>query len=180
MFQIFNLNFDNFYKKENSSKFRIIGILLLVLGVVSFLYKGFGIKIVSWTLAIALLFLAYLNLKNLNELKRYASKAEIAPYNRIQFFLLAGSVLLIIFPNKIQGFISLVLGLYIAYSQLIKLLRGKNNPYYRFTMWNLIVLVFGLTLVFSPFFLSNFIVSILSLIIILIGGNLLAIGNKIK
>ncbi|MGL4913936.1 MAG: DUF308 domain-containing protein [Romboutsia sp.] len=180
MFQIFNLNVDNFYRKENSSKFILMGILFLALGVLAFLYKGLGVKIVSWTLAIALLFLAYLNLKNINELKRYAPKNEIAPFIRIQFLLFIGAFLLFLFPNKIQGLISSVFGLYFLFSQFTKILKGRNNPYYRFSIWNLLGLILGFTLIFSPFFLSNFIASILSLLIILLGANLLSIGNKIK
>ena len=40
MFQIFNISF-NIYKKENSTKFIMIGALLLALGVLCFLYKGY-------------------------------------------------------------------------------------------------------------------------------------------
>lgn len=180
MFQIFNLNIDNFYKKENSFKFIIMGILFLTLGMLSFLYKNLGVKIVSWTLAIALLFLAYLNLKNINELKRYAPKDEIAPFTRIQFLLFIGALLLLLFPNKIQGLISSIFGLYFLFSQFSKIFKEKNNPYYRFSIWNLLGLLLGFTLIFSPFFLSNFIASILSLLIILLGINLLSIGNRIK
>ena len=180
MFQIFNLNVDSFYKKENSSKFILTGILFLALGILSFLYKGLGVKIVSWTLAIVLLFLAYLNLKNINELKRYAPKNEITPFTRIQFLLLIAVFLLLLFPNKIQGLISSIFGLYFLFSQFMKIIRQKNNPYYRFTIWNLLGLILGFTLVFSPFFLSNFIASILSLLIILLGANLLSTGNKLK
>lgn len=180
MFKIFNLNFDSFCNKENVSKLRFIGILLVILGTFSFLYKGFGVKIVSWTLAVSLLFLAYLNLKNINELKRYATKEEISPFSRVQFFLLAGVIFLFIFPNKIQGIFSSFLGLYIVYSQLSKLFKVRNIPCFRFTIWNVFALIFGFTLVFSPFFLSNFIASILSLLIIFLGVNLLSIGNKLK
>ena len=74
MIQFFNFNFEWLNKKENAYKFIFIGISLIVLGTISLIYKRLGIKIVSWTLGVCLLFLAYFNLKNINELSRYASK----------------------------------------------------------------------------------------------------------
>lgn len=180
MFRLFNINFDTIYKKENSSKFIYLGALLMALGLFSFLYKGFGIKLVSWTLSIAMLFLAYLNLKNINELSRYASMEEISPYKRIQFVLLSIALLLFLFPQKIQGFISSVFGIYFIYTQLSKYFKGKSNPYYNFGFGDIILLILGFTLIFSPLFFSKFIVSVLSIFIILIGLYLFSTGNKLK
>ena len=180
MFSIFNINFNNIYKKENSTKFIIIGFLLLILGVISFLYKGLGIKLVSWSFGIALLFLAYLNLKNINELRRYASKSEISPFTRLQFIILVSAVLLFLFPQRIQGFISSLCGLYLIFTQINKMIKQRSNPYYRFGASNLFLLLIGITLVVSPLFLSNFIASILSVVIILIGSYLLSTGNKLN
>jgi len=180
MFSMFNINLNNIYKKENSTKFIVIGFLLLILGVVSFLYKGLGIKLVSWSLGIALLFLAYLNLKNINELRRYASKSEITPFIRLQFIILITAVLLFLFPQRIQGFISSLFGLYLIFTQIANIIKERNNPYYKFGSLNIFMLLIGITLVVSPLFLSNFIASILSILIILIGSYLLSTGNKLK
>lgn len=180
MFQFFSFNFDTLNKKENSTKFLIMGYLLVALGVFSFIYKGLGIKLVSWTLAIALLFIAYLNLKNINELKRYASKEEISPYTRSQFILLIAVVLLFLFPEKIQSMVSFIGGAYIIFSQITKIVSNKNNPYYSFGFGSILMLLVGLTLIMSPLFLSRFIVSILSLIIVLIGFQLISTGNRLK
>lgn len=180
MFKMFNINFDSVYKKENSTKFTVMGIILLALGVISFFYKGIGIKIVSWSLSIALLFLAYLNLKNINELKRYASKSEISPFTRIQFVLLVSALLLFLFPQKIQGLISSLIGLYLIISQVSQLIKQRSNPYFKFGFSSIFSLILGFTLVFSPLFLSNFIASLLSILIILIGAYLLSTGNKLK
>lgn len=180
MFQFFSFNFDSLNKKENATKFMVIGYLLVVLGFFSFIYKGSAIKIVSWALALALVFIAYLNLKNINELKRYASKSEIAPYTRSQGILLIVIILLILFPVKIQSIVSFLGGAYIIYTQVSRIIKNKNNPYYRFGLGSIIMLIIGLTLVFSPLFLSRFIVSIISLIIVLIGFQLISTGNKFK
>lgn len=180
MFQMFNINFSNMYKKENSAKFMIIGVLLIGFGVLSFINKGIGIKLLSFAFSLLLLFFAYLNLKNINELRRYAPKEEIKPFIGIQCIFLISAILLIVFPTKIQIFISSIFGIYIIYSQIINLIRNKNNPYYRFGTFNLIKVIFGFILIFSPFFLSRFIVSILSLILILIGFSILSVGNKLK
>ena len=180
MIQFFNINFDGLNKKENSSKLIFIGLSLIILGAVSLIYKDFGIKIVSWILAIALLFLAYFNLKNINELSRYASRNEIRPYKRIQWLLLILSILLFIFPSKIQGFISFIIGAYIIINQLLKISSSKTNPYFRFGLSNIISILFGISLIVSPLLLSKFISSIISIIVIIIGVNLFAKGNIIK
>lgn len=180
MFQIFSYNFDSLNKKENYTKFLVMGYTLIVLGIFSFIYKSLGIKLVSWTLAIALLFIAYLNLKNINELRRYASKEEISPYTRTQFIILFVVLLLFLFPEKIQGFVSFLGGGYIIVSQLLKILNNKNNPYYRFGFSSIFTILIGFTLILSPLFLSRFIVSIISLIVILIGLSLVSAGNNLK
>lgn len=180
MFRIFDINFESIYKRENYNKFIYSGILLIILGVVSFLYKGLGIKLVSWTLGIAMLLLAYLNLKSINELNRYAPKNEIAPYKRIQFLLLSIALLLFLFPQKIQGIISSAFGIYFIFTKLVKIFNGRNNPYYNFGFGDMFTLVIGLTLVLSPLFLSKFIASLLSILIILIGFYLFNTGKKLK
>lgn len=180
MFQFFNFSFDSLNKKENATKFLVIGYILVVLGIFSFIYKGLGIKLVSWTLAITLLFIAYLNLKNINELKRYASKTEISPYIRTQCIILVAVVLLFLFPAKIQSLVSLFAGGAIILSQVSKFIAAKKNPYYRFGFGSIFMLLIGFTLLISPLFLSRFIVSIISLIIILIGFKLISTGNRFK
>ncbi|MGX4599303.1 DUF308 domain-containing protein [Faecalimicrobium sp. JNUCC 81] len=180
MFQIFNINFDNMLKKENSTKFILIGVLLLVLGAFSFFNKYLGIKIISMALSIVLLFFAYLNLKNINDLRRYASKEEIRPFTNLQMILLISAVVLFLFPEKIQVLISSTAGAYIIFSQVKRLIVNKNNPYYRFGALNILTILFGFTLILSPLFLSRFIVSILSILIMLIGSYLVSMGNKLK
>ncbi|WP_042273026.1 DUF308 domain-containing protein [Faecalimicrobium dakarense] len=180
MFQIFNINFDNMFKKENSTKFVLMGVLLLGLGAFSFFNKHIGIKITSMALSIVLLFFAYLNLKNINELRRYASKEEIRPFTNLQIILLVSAVILFLFPEKIQVLISSIAGAYIIFSQVKRIIINKNNPYYRFGAFNILTLLFGFTLILSPLFLSRFIVSILSILIMLIGSYLISMGNRLK
>lgn len=180
MFQMFNINFNNMFKKENSTKFILMGVLLLGLGVFSFFNKHIGIKIISMALGMALLFFAYLNLKNINELKRYTPKEEIKPFTNLQIILLISAIVLFLFPEKIQVLISSIAGAYIIFSQLKRIIVNKNNPYYRFGLFNILTLLFGFTLILSPLFLSKFIVSILSILIILIGSYLISIGNRLK
>ncbi|EGT3730496.1 hypothetical protein ES909_15040, partial [Clostridioides difficile] len=88
MYTNFNIDFNNFNKKENAIKFMLMGVLLIILGLLCLTFKTLGIKLISWTFGIALLFFAYLNLKNINELKRYATKEEIKPSINIQWVLI--------------------------------------------------------------------------------------------
>lgn len=64
-----NFNFNNFNQKENANNFIMMGILLLLIGTLSLLFKNLGIKVLSFGLGAVCLFLAYLNLKTINELK---------------------------------------------------------------------------------------------------------------
>lgn len=180
MFQYFNFNFNELNKKENSTRFIFIGALLLILGIFSLLYKNLGIKIVSWSLGVALLCLAYLNLKNINELKRYASKEEIAPIKRNQTILLIVIALLFLFPKGIQSFISSILGIYLVASQVLRIIKRKDNPYYKLGLWNVLEFIFGLILIGSPLFLSKFISSIISFLIIAMGLYLFSLGNRLR
>lgn len=181
MIQFFNINFDNIYKKENQIKFMIMGLLLLCLGAYSFFNKYIGIKIVSFSISILLIFFAYLNYKNnIVELKRYASKEEIRPFRLLQISLISGAILLFVFPEEIQIFISSLIGVYIILKQIINIISNKNNPYYKFGFFNIISFLFGFTLVVSPLVLSKFIVSILSVVVMLIGSYLISISNRLK
>ncbi|QJA08910.1 hypothetical protein HF520_08085 [Romboutsia sp. CE17] len=180
MFQFFSFNLDGLNKKENAGRFISLGLVLIILGTLSLIYKGLGIKLVSWLLGLSLLFIAYLNLKNINELARYTPKEELKPYKRNQAVLLVVIVLLFLFPTKIQSMISLVLGVYLVVSQLLKITASKNDPYFRFGLLNILIFLFGLTLIISPLFLSRFISSIMSLIVIVIGLNLFATGNRLR
>ncbi|MGL5330761.1 MAG: DUF308 domain-containing protein [Peptostreptococcaceae bacterium] len=180
MFQFFSFNFDGLNNKENSSKFTTIGLILIILGIVSLLYKNLGINLISWLLSLSLLFIAYLNLKNINELARYTPKDELKPHRRNQMILLICAILLFLFPTRIQGFISFICGMYLIVNQLLKITANKNNPYYKFGLSNIVIFFFGITLIVSPLFLSKFISSIMSLIVILIGLNLFSIGNRLK
>jgi uncharacterized membrane protein HdeD (DUF308 family) len=177
---MFNINFDNMFKKENSTKFVLMGVLLFGIGAFSFFNKHIGIKIISMALSIVLLFFAYLNLKNINELRRYATKEEIRPFTNLQIMLLISAFVLFLFPEKIQVLISSIAGAYIIFSQVKRIIVSKNNSYYRFEFFNILTLLFGFTLILSPLFLSRFIVSILSILIMLIGSYLISMGNKLK
>ena len=181
MIQFFNINFDNIYKKENQSKFMIMGLLLLCLGAYSFFNKYVGIKIISFSISMLLIFFSYLNYKNnIVELKRYASNKEIRHFRLLQISLIGGAILLFIFPEKIQIFISSLIGVYIILKQIINIISNKNNPYYKFGFFNIIAFLFGFTLVVSPLILSKFIVSILSILVMLIGSYLISVSNKLR
>ncbi len=57
----------------------LMGVLLIILGLLCLTFKTLGIKLISWTFGIALLFFAYLNLKNINELKDMLLKKKLNP-----------------------------------------------------------------------------------------------------
>lgn len=175
-----NFKFIDFSKKENAHKFILIGVLLLVLGTVSLLFRHIGIKIISFTLGLVCLILAYFNLKTINELKRYESKTTIKPYLIRQSILIVVSILLFIFPEQIQGFFSSIAGAFLVVNQIMKLINSKKNPYQSFTSFNGFLLIIGLVLILSPLFLSGFIATISSFIIVLVGFQLLSTGNKLN
>ncbi|WP_394861896.1 DUF308 domain-containing protein [Paraclostridium bifermentans] len=177
---IINFNFNNFNQKENANNFIMMGILLLLIGTLSLLFKNLGIKVLSFGLGAVCLFLAYLNLKTINELKRYESKETLKPYKNREIILIIVALLFFIFPQQIQGFFSSILGAYLLVTQIIAFFNSRKNPYVKFNGFNGFLLICGLILILSPLFLSGFIATFLSLIFVLIGFQLLSTGNKLK
>ena len=175
-----NFKFVDFNKRENANKFVSIGALLLVLGTISLLFRHVGIKMVSFSIGLICLVLAYFNLKVINELNRYESKEVVRPYMIRQIILIVVAILMFIFPKQIQGFLSSIAGAYLVMNQIINLISTKKNPYQSFTAFNGFLLIIGLVLILSPLFLPGFIATFVALILVLIGFNLVSIGNKLK
>ncbi len=181
MIFLFNyFKFIDFNKKENAKKFTLVGALLLVLGSISLLFRHVGITLVSFSIGLICLVLAYFNLKTINELRRYETKAAIRPYIIRQSILIIGALLFFIFPQQIQGLLSSIVGAFLVVNQVIKLISTKKNPYQSFTVFNGFLLMLGLALILSPLFLSSFIASFIALILVAIGFSLLSTGNKLK
>lgn len=55
--------------------------------------------------------------------------------------------------SKIQSIFSLFLGFYLIFNQLVALVNSKNNPYSKFTTWNIVKILFGICLILSPLFI---------------------------
>lgn len=180
MFYVNFNNFNNFDKKENANKFIMFGSLLVFLSSISFLSKDLGVSIISYTIAFLFLFFAYLNLVNINDRKRYQSKEEVRLYTLLQIFLVSMAILFIVFPTKIQAIFSTLYGVFVLYKVVVEFIKNRNNPYYRFSFFKIVSLLFGIILIISPLFLSRFIVSILSFVILIIGINMISFGRKIK
>ena len=175
-----NFNFNNFNKKEDANKFILFGALLLVLGFSSFIFSGIGIKLISYAVASILLFFIYINLKNINELRRYEPNEKVRPYVIMQGVLIVLTLILLIYPQKVQAMISYVFGGYILLNSLLEFIRNKNNPMYHFGFLKVIKIMFGFMFILSPLFLSAFISNILSLIVIFIGLSLISNGRNLK
>lgn len=175
-----NFNFNNFSQKKNANNFIMLGILLLVVGTITLLFENFGIKLLSFGLGAIALFLAYLNLKVINELKRYESKENIKPYTRREIILIVVAILFFVFPQQIQGFFSSILGAYLLVNQVMIFIKSRKNVYIKFNAFNGFLLICGIILIVSPLFLSGFIATFLALILVLIGFQLVSTGNKLK
>ena len=175
-----NINFNSFNKKENANNFIILGILFLLVGTLSLIFKNLGIKLLSFGLGAICLYLAYLNLKVINELRRYETKDRIRPYTNRQIILIIVALLFFIFPTVIQGFFSSILGAYLLVIQIITFINSRKSPYVSFNGFNGFLLICGLILIMSPLFLSGFIATFVSLIFVLIGFQLLSTGNNLR
>ena len=178
MFNYFK--FIDFNKKENANKFILVGALLLVLGTISLLFRHVGITLVSFSIGLICLVLAYFNLKTINELRRYETKTVIRPYIIRQSMLIIAALIFFIFPQQVQGFLSSIAGAFLVVNQILTLISSRKNPYKSITVFNGFLLVVGLALILSPLFLSSFIASFIALILVMIGFSLLSRGNKLK
>lgn len=176
---IYSFNFSNMFDKKNGKKLVILGVIMLAIGVYCLTKKSVGIKVFSWGLSIIFLYGAWLNLKSLNELTRYASKIEIrnARFNLLVYFIIA--LLLLVFPKYINMLLSTVLGVYLIYKEILIFLGHKRYGVSRYSIWNVLKLFIGVLLIVSPLYLSKFLVSILSIIIIIFGINFITNGIRL-
>jgi hypothetical protein len=177
---LFNFNFDSFHRKENSLKFFLISFLLIGLGLYCLIYTRNAIKFVSWSFAVVLLFVAYFNLKNINELSRYAPKEEIRPYKQIQAIILFTCLLLFLFPIELQKFIYLALGIFLLIFNIKKNVIVESKYSYVLTGGTLYALIFSVFLIIFPLFFSKLITIIVSLLIIFIGHQFLVLSVMLK
>ena len=177
----FNFEPNVFYTKVNSKKMLIIGIILLSVGLNCLLNKrNFGIAVFSWGISIATLYCTWLCFREYRELKRYADKNQIRKFAMITLTFLIISILLIFIPIYFNYALSIMLGIYILYKEISMYI--KNENYYRisFGIGNLMKIIAGLVLIFSPLFFVRFLVNILSVLAIIFGAYLInwAIKNK--
>lgn len=177
---MFYFDFNSYNKKEYANKFIISGSVLLTIGLSAFFFKNLGVRLISYGVSFLFLFLSYLNLVNINDRKRYQSKKEVRPYELMQIFLIFVAFLFLIFPEKIQGMISVFFGVFTILKVLGEFLLNKNNLYYRFNFSKIFSVITGFVLIISPLFLSKFIVSMMAFIISLIGINVLFLGTRMR
>lgn len=177
---IFNFNLNDFLKNKDGKKIIIMGVTLLAVGIYCSTRRNMGINIFSWGLSLVFFYGAWLSLKELNQLTKYAAKSDIRRQRYYLYSCLAIAILLIVWPKWVNMVASIVLGLLLLSIQIKKYLdyRRHRLPYYG--LGDLVKLLVGLMLIMSPLFLSKFIVSILSFIAILIGIYFINIGIKIE
>lgn len=176
---IYNFNFSNLFDKKNGKKFIILGVILLAIGTYCITKKNVGINIFSWGIGIAFVYGAWLSLRRLNELSRYADKNEIfkARLNCIGLFIIA--ILLFIFPKYVNIVLSVLLGVFLVYREIVTYISYKRFSRMYFGTANLVKLLIGIALIVSPLFLSRFLVSILSSIVVIFGIYFISIGIKL-
>lgn len=172
----FNFNLNDLYKKENSRRLIILGVILLAIGANCVSRKTMGIQVFSWGIAIAFLYGAWLCLKEVNELRRYASRKEVNKFRLIGTALLIVAILLFIFPVQVNMALSIAFGVYILWYEFVSYRRQRRYAYYNFGTWKVVKIVIGILLIVSPLFLTRFLVSILSMIAIIFGINFLTAG----
>ncbi len=177
---MFFMNFNDFNKKENANKFVVFGFIMLCLGFASFIFKDMGVRIISYSVAILFLFFAYLNGMNINDRRRYQLSTEIKPYLILEGVLITVSILFFVFPTKIQEISSVIIGSSMLISNVRNYISNKDNPYYTIGFSKILSFIFSLVLIFSPLFLTKFLLSIFSFVIITIGINLFSFGMKMR
>lgn len=172
----FNFNLNDLYTKENSRRFIILGVILLAIGANCISRKTMGIKIFSWGIAIAFLYGAWLCLKEVNQLRSYATKKEINRFRMFGIGLFVIAILLFIFPIEVNTILSIVLGAYIIGYEIAGYRKNRRYANYSFGTWNIVKIIIGILLIISPLFLTRFLVSILSIISMIFGINFLTAG----
>lgn len=175
-----HINFNDYHKKENYLKYILIGVLLLIAGIFCISNKIYGVRILSILIGIGLLIFDYFILKKHNELARYTEKKQL---NKIKFQLISIFILalvVIIFPTYMNLLASMLLGLYLISAEIRKYFSMKNKGLIINSTGMIFKILIGVILIISPLFLSKFIISIISFIMILIGIQMITIGFRLK
>ncbi|MBC2577518.1 hypothetical protein HLB30_03160 [Peptostreptococcus russellii] len=172
----FNFNLNDLYRKENSKKLIILGVILLAIGANCISRKTMGLRVFSWGIAIAFLYGAWICLKEVNQLRSYASKKEINRFRITGIILLVVAILLAVFPVQVNIVLSMAAGIYILIYEFLSYRRNRRYAYYSVGPWKVTKIVIGILLLVSPLFLTRFLVVILSMISIIFGINFLTAG----
>ena len=177
---LFNFNLNDFYRNKDGKKIIVLGVTLLAVGIYCSTRRYMGIKIFSWGISLVFFYGAWLSLKELNQLTKYASRTEIRKQRLYLFGFLLMALLLIIFPRWINIVISVILGILLVCRQIGKYLNYRKHKISYYGAMDIIIFIVGIMMIVSPLFLSKFIVGILSAIAILFGMYFLSIGIKIE
>lgn len=176
---ISNFNFSGIFDSKNSKKFIVLGVILLAIGTYCISRKNIGINVFSWGMGIAFLYGAWLSLKNLNELTRYSDKKEINKARMKCMGLFVTAILLFIFPKQVNTLLSISIGLFLLVRELQNYMNYRRFSTVYFSTSNVLKLLVGILLIVSPLFLSRFLVSILSGIVIIFGVYFIVVGINI-
>ncbi len=174
-----NFNIKEIYNSKNGRSFIILGVILLAIGVSCLSKKSVGINVFSWGISLAFLYGAWVNYKVYRGLNRFSNKTE---KNRSIFYIVAFiaiALLLLLFPEVVNVFLSVLIGVFLLYKQLIRFLKFRRYEGYLFGVWDIIKILLGIMLIVSPLFLARSLVSILSIITIIFGIYFLSLGIKL-
>src|SRR3712207_1579814 len=180
MHYLFNFNLNDFYRNKDGKKIIVLGVSLIAVGIYCSTRRHMFIKIFSWGISLVFFYGAWLSLKELNQLTKYASRTEIKKQRLHLLGFLLMAILLIVFPKWINIVISMVLGVLIVSRQVSKCLNYRKYKIVHYGAMDMIIFLVGLMMIVSPLFLSRFIVGILSGIGILFGIYFLSVGIKIE
>ncbi len=172
----FNFNLNSLYKRENSKKLIILGVILLAIGANCISRKTMGLRVFSWGISIVFLYGAWNCFKEVNELRSYASKKEVNKFRLAGLAFFISAILLAIFPVEVNILLSILLGVYILVYEFLNYRKNRRYAYYKVGSWNIIKIVIAILLIVSPLFLTRFLVVILSMISIIFGLNFLTTG----
>lgn len=172
----FNFNLNGLYRKENSKKLIILGVILLAIGANCISRKTMGLRVFSWGISIVFLYGTWICLKEVNQLRSYASKRDINKFRLIGMGLLISAILLAVFPVQVNILLSVLSGVYILIYEFLSYRKNRRYAYYRVGSWRITKIVIGILLIVSPLFLTRFLVVILSMISIIFGLNFLTTG----
>lgn len=168
---------DNNFSPNDAKKRILVGLVLFAVGVYCNIKSFAGIRILAAGIGLAFFAYSWMTLKDLNQIRGYASSSEIN-FSRVKIILsLLAGICHFIFPREMILILSEIAGVYLLYRAVMGIIESRRYAI-PIGFSDIFKLVVAFILIVSPFFLVRFLFKIISVVLIFIGAYAMISGGK--